>query len=211
MPGIKAAFGLGHPFFQQACELRQKQWTVYQVLEAAREAGYIDLTWAQVNYGLRHAPADLFLPTRTARHLRERYETLEKNFDSYVSMRDLAQEALVVVADILEELDNPELTTSRRGWLENNLWRWYGRAFEWSTACSALSVKLMELGLEHRAATPVSRVEDTDEHIEALAGEFREKLGLLTGDVSSDFDPKDISLPVELNDDDEDDDDLEDE
>jgi hypothetical protein len=179
--GEKAAFGYGHSFWDEACRLRQRQWTIHEILARARELGYTDLTWHQINSGLKRAPADLFLPSRTARWMRIKFEALERQFNSYVAMRDLAQEALEKIAEIEEELLNPELTTSRRMYLEGHQKWWYERAFKWARECSEIAIMLQEPGLlgQRRGApafTPDSRPEDVTEVSFKLIDEFRAQL-----------------------------------
>lgn len=197
MVGQKAAFGYGHPFFDEACQLRQRQWNIYDIVQQAHERGYTDLTWNQIAYGLRRAPADLFLPTRTTRWLRQRYEQLDASFNSYTTQRDLIQEALEKIHDIQEELDNPELPTARRMWLEQQLNRWYDRAFDWSDRTSQIALKLEDArnGGRPPADTPVARVEDVSEHEERLVNEF---LGQLPpAIVQAEFGEQHIRVPTD--------------
>lgn len=165
------AFGFGHPLWERALKMRRdEQATAYEILKVLHEEGFTNVTYRQVTYGLRSAPQAAMLPTRTSSYLRQRFERASKDFNSYVAMRDLAQEALEKIAELEEEIASPETAPLREQFLRSELSRWYDKAFQWSQACSDVALRLDERGLKgeyldgRRIGPP----------IDAQDGEYRE-------------------------------------
>lgn len=174
---VSIPFGLAHPYWRRAVELRQNQLTIYEILSDAREAGFKDLTYNQIAYGLRNAPADLFLPTRTSLKLRQKWADLSSTFNSYIAMKDLAQEAQQKLDEIEEELGNPETTPSRRQFLENQHYRWFGRAFDYAAVIAeleaTLGIEAMRQGYEQEDDAIEGEVID---HTAKLLEDFRQRM-----------------------------------
>src|ERR1035437_7256885 len=146
-------FGLGHPFWATAIQMRQDQESIATIVEQAREQGYL-LSYTQISTGLRRAPADLHLPVVTSKAMRRKFEELNKRFDSFQSMRDLADGAIDHLSEIIDELASPDTTPSIRAQLEAIYERWYDRAFDYARLCSDLAVKMhsMSYGAEEKKA-----------------------------------------------------------
>lgn len=171
-----ARFGYGHPFWAEAVRLRQEVVPIRDILEKAHEAGYTDLKYSNIRNALAAAPADLHLPSRSAKWLQRKYAAIAKDFDSFQMMRDLANEAVAKIQEIDDELRDPDVPSTRKMYLEGQQWRWYGRAFDWALACSELGVKIQDLD---GAAKP--RVEgrsevDVQAQMERMVEEFHKQL-----------------------------------
>lgn len=180
LSNIVRSFSIGHPFWDQAVRLRQDHHTIYQILEAAREAGHTELSFNQLAYGLRHAPADLYLPTRTTIKLREKFGDVSARFNAYTAMLDLTQEAQIKMEEIEEELGNPETTPSRRQFLESQHYRWFGRAFDYSTVCTELAIQMKVAGVLLGEQEPKDEEDIVDgeviDHDQKLIEEFAAKV-----------------------------------
>ena len=139
---VVQAFFIGHPFWDEAVSLRQSQHTYDEILAIAHAAGHASLTLQSLRRGLRRAPADLNLPAAVTPWLRRKYEKLDNAFSAYAQMRTLAMRAMESVAEIEEMLDDETLTESRRIRLGQDLWRWYGRAYDWAAKCVDVQLRL---------------------------------------------------------------------
>lgn len=148
---VSPKFADGHPLFREACERRSKGAYIDDIVRWLRSSGYPDLTYRQVQLGLRRAPMDLMLPAKASGWLRDRLGAATLQWNSYVNMRDLAQNAMEEIASLREQLDDPDLTPLREQYLRSELWRWYGRAFDWSAGCTEIALKIDSQGLDPKA------------------------------------------------------------
>jgi len=192
--------------------MRQGQHSLVRITEAAHEAGYQELTYRSIGNGLRHAPADLHLPTVTSRFLRRRYETVARDFNSFEIMKDLTSEALNRLGMVDEELDDPDLTEGRRALLESKHWEWSGRAFNWARQCSELAVKMNTALLEHGGqrddqADGDDDQQDAQSYLVEVVTEFN-RLRPPVGDIVDEYGAENVRLPGEgrVTDEDEEDD-----
>lgn len=118
------------------------------VLEAAHQAGYVDLTYGQVRTGILKAPATLELPVPGMKTLVRRYEKIASEFDALKIMRDLTMEAMRQYAEIDEELSGMDwdvLTIEERirhTDLTNERKHWFAQSFKLAETCAAAMLKL---------------------------------------------------------------------
>jgi hypothetical protein len=190
-----ARFGYGHPFWGEAVSLRQGQVSIQEILDRAVAAGYVDLRYHHIQHALRSAPADLHLPTVTSRWLRRRYEKISASFDAFQNMRDLTQEAMQKLAEIEDELADQELPSSRRMYLEGQLWRWFGRAFEYNATCAELAVRLQDLDGAAKPIVDAKVEEDVQAHLDRLTREFHSVIPVGRLDVVGRFGGDNVRLP----------------
>lgn len=176
---------MDHPFWGEAVEMRLAHRSIGEILARARRLGHDDLTYSMISEGLRGAPVDLHLPAVAHRWLRRRYEEAARDFNAFAIMRDLSCEALSKIAELEEAVSDPDISSSERLRRERELWRWYGRAFDWAERCSNLAVRVqgvdvMRVYAEGAAArADRSREEDRaslEELIERVSEEFRRRL-----------------------------------
>lgn len=126
-------FGIEHPYWQQAIELRKQDFSLAAIVAEARREGH-RLTASEVNYGLRHAPADLGIASRDAYVMRRRHALTQPDLDALTTMRDLVLEALMMVERMEEELSVPRMRADRRLYLEQQHEKWIKTAFTWARA-----------------------------------------------------------------------------
>ncbi len=179
MTDIVQAFNIGHPFWAEAIRLRKEYQSVGLIVKAANDAGY-ELTYKQISLGLSRAPVNLNLPARGSKFLRKKYEEYEKSFNSFISMRDLAQEALLRAAEAQEELDDddPTMTNMRRQHLSSERDKWLKIAFDWSKECTRMEI---DMGAVLAAAQEKVQNNNADNDlsndiIEGIVSEFKSSL-----------------------------------
>lgn len=171
---IVPAFGYAHPFWIEAVSLRKEYKPITEIHRLAVEAGY-NLTYKQISLGLSRAPVNLNLPASSSRSLRKKYEHLEESFNSFTSMRDLAQEALAKAAEYEESLEDEELTTARRSFLQHERDKWLKTAFDWSKECSRIEVDIGTiLSAQEKQEKPKESV--TPEMVKSIITEFHANL-----------------------------------
>ena len=171
-----AKFGYGHPFWQTAVEMRQACFKIQEILDRAWGEGYVDLKYHHIQHALSSAPADLHLPTVTSKALKRRYDKVVEDFNSFEIMKLLSLDALSEIAELEEELTDPELSSSRRISLEGQLWRLKGRTFDWARECSELVVRLQALDPRAHPIVSDSRAEDAQKYLDTLVSEFHRAL-----------------------------------
>ncbi len=174
-----------HPFWDKAVELRQMHVPLSEIVEAGHAAGYVDLTYSAVGRALRHAAADLHLPAYSSRFLRRRYEDIGKSFDSFQAMRDLAQDALRELAELEEELADPECSSIKYEALRVLREQTAERAFRWAASCAGIALKLEE-GERYARSGVTAVVEgetstegDMTENLEEVLKSFKKSLPAL--------------------------------
>lgn len=192
-----ARFGYGHPFWTRAVELRQAQTSIQTILDEAHEKGYTELRYHNVQHALRNAPADLHLPTVTSKWLRRKYAKIAADFDSFQNMRDLTQDAMSKLQEIEDEMADPELPASRKMYLEGQLWRWFGRAFEYNTICAELAVRMQDLDGDAKPKIDARVEEDVTAHLERLTADFHRKTPTALLDVVQKFGGDNVRQPGE--------------
>lgn len=190
-----AKFGYGHPFWGTAVQLRQGQTSIQEILDRAHQAGYTDLRYHHIQHALRSAPADLHLPSVTSNWLRRKYAKISVDFDAFQNMRDLTQEAMQKLSEIEDELADPELPVSRKMYLEGQLWRWFGRAFEYNALCADLAVRLQDLDGGAKPTVVPSVEVDVQAHLDRLTAEFHSKTPTALLDVVGKFGGDNVRQP----------------
>lgn len=178
-----------------AVELRQAQVSITEILERAHEAGFTDLKYHHIHHALRNAPADLHLPSVTSKWLRRKYAKISADFDSFQNMRDLTQEAMNKISEIEDEMADPELPASRKMYLEGQLWRWFGRAFEYNSVCAELAVRLQDLDGGARPAINPKVEEDVQAHLDRLTADFHSRSPAALLDVVKQFGGDNVRQP----------------
>lgn len=190
-----AKFGYGHPFWAEAVNLRQAQVAIQEILDRAIAAGYTDLRYHNIQHALRSAPADLHLPSVTSNWLRRKYSKISADFDAFQNMRDLTQDAMNKLAEIEDELADPEVSVSRKMYLDGQLWRWFGRAFEYNAACAELAVRIQDLDGGAKPIVNPSIELDVQVHLDRLTAEFHNRPAVAMLDVVNRFGGDNVRLP----------------
>lgn len=176
-PTIK--FGINHPFWQQAVELRAhpSAKTISEILDIAHAAGYTDLEYHNIHRGLKKAPADKYLPATSSKYLQRKFQSISNDFDAFEHMKNLTFEAMSKIGELEEELEDESLSQSRRMYIDSQLWKWYGRAMEWSAKCSDIAIKLRSLNTKETSGPILASHEDITEqsrHLEQLMSDLRD-------------------------------------
>lgn len=164
------ALNESHPFWETACEMAKAGAKFNEIADAAWDAGFNELSYRQIIYGINHMPVAWLIPARAGRQLRDRFAQVSNGFNSYVAQRDLAQAAIAKIEELEAEIASGHTTELREQYLRGELWRWYGRAFEWSLACSEVALKIDEKGLDPRELAQGA------EPLELTAGEERVRI-----------------------------------
>ena len=193
-----AKFGYGHPFWAEAVRLRQAQTAIQEILDKAIAAGYVELRYHHIQHALRSAPADLHLPSVTSNWLRRKYAKVAADFDAFQNMRDLTQEAMQKLSEIEDEMSDPELPASRKMYLEGQLWRWFGRAFEYNAFCADLAVRLQDLDNGAKPIVNPNTERDVQVHLDRLTAEFHSRPPVALLDVVERFGGDNVRLPGDV-------------
>ncbi len=195
MADITIAFNYSHPFFEKAVELRKTE-SIAEITRQANAAGY-ELSYRQVSLGLSRAPLNTLAPVVGSLLLRRKYADLEKDFNSFQTMRDLAQEALRKAAEAMEELDSDEdMTMLRRSQLELTRDKWLNTAFSWSERIAKLEVQVSALVNKAPDPTPPPPRINIEEVTNEVMAEFKSKLPAVSAvGLAKQFGGDNVMLP----------------
>lgn len=191
---VTVTFGYAHPFWPEALELR-KTVSNAEIARIAKERGY-DLSYRQITYGLSRAPISAS-PGAQSLWLRRKYANLEKNFNVFESIRDLAQDAIARAGECQDELDlDDTITPSRRQWLEMQRDRWLTKAFDWGEKIAKLEVQVTGMLQQQKPIDNGPSQADMAESLKEALLDFQSKLPTIDqSTLSSSFGGDNIKLP----------------
>ncbi len=145
MPRV-AAFDSKHPLWDEFISLRQQGTYVHQLVRLAHERGF-PMSYRQINRGLQTAKYVKHLPNRSSHWLQNRVADVEAKIDSLDTMHGIAALSAEKLYDIQTQLADPELTFSRKQYLER------AEAFERKTLwgfCRDIVEIEVELGIRDK-------------------------------------------------------------
>lgn len=116
MPRV-AAFDAKHPLWEEFISLRQQGTYIHQLVRLAHERGF-PMSYRQLNRGLQSAKYVKHLPNRSSHWLQNRVADVDAKIDSLDTMHGLAALSSEKLFDIQTALAEPDLTFSRRQFLE---------------------------------------------------------------------------------------------